>query len=125
MKFIAVILFSFLLLTQTFSKWLLVIDYTINKEFIAKNLCENRSKPMLRCHGKCQLMKKMAAEEDGSNKSSSGSQAGKNTFSEVWYNDDPVDLLQTAPVSKATHNGFYSEHNYSTPLSSIFHPPLV
>lgn len=125
MKFLAVLLFIFLLLTQTFSKWLLVMDYAINKEFIAKNLCENRSRPKLLCHGKCQLMKKMAAEEAGSNQSSSGSQTGKNNFSEVWFADDRISLCQAAPLLKTSYKDFYSIGEYSTPPSSIFHPPLA
>ena len=36
-----------------------VIDYLLNKEYIAKNLCENRNKPKMNCNGKCHLMKQL------------------------------------------------------------------
>ena len=125
MKFIAVILFSFLLLTQTFSKWLLVMDYAVNKEYIAKNLCENRFRPTLRCQGKCQLMKKMAAEEAASGKSSSGRTIIKNSFSEVWFSDELISLTGVSCFLKKSYADFYPISKYSAPLSSPFHPPLV
>lgn len=126
MKLLAVILFSSLLLTQTFSKWLLIADYTINKEYIAKNLCENRSKPKLHCNGKCQLMKKMAAEEDEANKNTSGNSLSKMSFSETLFNDEPVEKTLLAPAAQEpVFNGFYLVKKYSSLPSSIFHPPLV
>ncbi len=41
---------------------MIVAQYYANKDFIAKNLCENRSKPKLHCDGKCCLKKKLAKE---------------------------------------------------------------
>ena len=58
MKLLATPILILLLLTQVFGKWLLIADYTINKEYISKNLCINREKPKLNCAGKCQLAKK-------------------------------------------------------------------
>jgi len=33
--------------------------YTINKTYIAKNLCENRNNPKMKCCGKCYLKKQL------------------------------------------------------------------
>lgn len=46
------------------------VDYAINKEYIAKVLCENIEKPKLACNGKCHLKKelKKAKEVDYSEK---------------------------------------------------------
>src|SRR5688500_2940830 len=98
MKFITVPIFILLLLTQTFSKWFMVAGYTMNKDFIAKNLCENRDKPKLLCNGKCQLAKKMAAEESSSN-STNGSVV-KVPFSEVWCNNLATTILSFAAPAK-------------------------
>ena len=54
---------------QTFSKWIVVLEYEINKDYIAKNLCVNRAMPARCCKGKCFLQKKLA-EEDGQQQSS-------------------------------------------------------
>jgi hypothetical protein len=36
-----------------------LVDYALNKEYISKNLCENRNKPKMNCNGKCHLMKQL------------------------------------------------------------------
>jgi len=39
--------------------------YELNKDYIAKNLCENRNKPKMKCCGKCYLRKQLKKAEDG------------------------------------------------------------
>jgi hypothetical protein len=51
------------MVAQTFSKWCLIADFQVNRDYIAKNLCVNRFKPCCCCKGKCYLNKKMAADE--------------------------------------------------------------
>jgi hypothetical protein len=41
-----------------------VLEYSINKNFIASNLCENRLKPKMNCHGKCYLNKKLTKSNE-------------------------------------------------------------
>ena len=125
MKFIASTIFILLLLTQVFSKWLMVIDYAVNKDYIAKNLCENRSRPTLHCNGKCQLMKKMALEEDQSNKTNSGSSVAKAPFTDVLFNAAFTLTQLTTSASDFSYNDFYLVAIPSSFHSSIFHPPLV
>ena len=125
MKFIAISLFLFLLLTQTFSKWLVVLDYSIIKEYISKNLCENRTKPKLHCNGKCQLMKKMAAEENQTNNGSSGNPVVKLSFSEVLLSDSPMILFLFSSAINSNYNSLYIVKTSSPFITSIFHPPLA
>jgi hypothetical protein len=125
MKFIASTIFILLLLTQVFSKWLMVIDYAVNKDYIAKNLCENRNKPTLHCNGKCQLMKKMAVEDDQSNKTTSGSSVAKTPFTEVLFNAAFSLISLATSASDCLYNDFYLVAIPSSFHSSIFHPPLV
>ncbi|WP_066404272.1 hypothetical protein [Flavisolibacter tropicus] len=63
MKRVIIPILILLLLAQTFSQWLIVLDYQINKDYIARVLCENKNRPKLKCNGKCQMMKKLAEEE--------------------------------------------------------------
>lgn len=47
------------------------LDYAINKDYIAEELCENKEKPELQCDGKCHLakeVKKVSEEKPTSNK---------------------------------------------------------
>lgn len=39
-----------------------LVEYIVNYDYIVENLCENRSKPMLNCNGKCYLAKILAEE---------------------------------------------------------------
>ena len=42
-----------------------VLDYIINYDYIANELCENKAKPELKCNGKCHLVNELAkASED-------------------------------------------------------------
>ena len=125
MRFIAATIFIFLLLTQIFSKWILVADYSINKKIIAEKLCENRDNPTLKCDGKCQLAKKLASEEDQNNKTSSGSSIAKTSFSEVVVNDTVLLTAFTESASSTTFSNFYLAAMPAPFPTSIFHPPLV
>lgn len=69
MHVVRVVLFSMVLLSLLFSQPLTIITFQLNKNFIAKNLCENRSKPKMQCNGKCKLGKKLA-EENSNNEQS-------------------------------------------------------
>ena len=42
-----------------FSKAFIVFSFFANQDYIAKNLCENRTKPKSCCAGKCQLRKRL------------------------------------------------------------------
>lgn len=48
---------------QVTSKFIVVVDYWINKDYIAKNLCENKAKPKMHCDGKCHLAKQIDKQE--------------------------------------------------------------
>ena len=41
------------------------LDFELRKEFIIKNLCENRFKPELHCDGKCYLAKQLHKVAEG------------------------------------------------------------
>ena len=64
LKYIITILLIVTIAIQTFSKWFLILQYEIHKDYIANNLCVNRSKPSSCCKGKCFLQKKLFADED-------------------------------------------------------------
>jgi len=63
LKQVAAILLFIGVLSQTFSKMLIVAEYELNKDYIARNLCVNRNKPKMHCNGKCHMMRKMKQEE--------------------------------------------------------------
>ena len=63
LKYPVTIVLILLIGIQTFSKWCLIVEYQVNKDFISKNLCINRAEPLSCCKGKCYLNKKLANDE--------------------------------------------------------------
>lgn len=64
-RFIAACILFAAFFAETFSKNFVLADYYTNTSAYLKN-CVNKSRPILHCNGKCQLMKKLqaAAEKD-------------------------------------------------------------
>ncbi len=125
MKLIAGSILILLVMVQTFTSWLIVAEYTINQEYIAKNLCVNKAKPQLQCKGKCQLMKKLAQEET-QNPSSTPQTGGKIKMGDVLFTHD----VQLPAISDllAQSNNFPSHYLVKTStgsFTSIFHPPAT
>lgn len=107
-------------LLQTFSRTAVVVDFYANQPYIAKNLCENRDKPKMKCGGKCQLMKKLAAEEQ---KGKDGDQtkvislevlSSKSFYAVLSFSGTTL-LLPFYPT--------YSEDTHAGQAPVFFHPP--
>jgi hypothetical protein len=101
-----------------------VIDYLVNKDYIAKNLCVNKDKPKSCCKGKCHMVKQLQK----TNKNTDNDP--KNTGSRVQLKE-----LNEFIVSKAcTYTAEITSHTYFvyhiiTPdqlaYSAIFVPPKL
>jgi len=63
MRFIATPIMILLVMSQAFSHWFVVMNFKLNQDYIAKNLCENQLRPKLNCKGNCVLMKKLKQQE--------------------------------------------------------------
>jgi hypothetical protein len=59
------LLFSILL--PTFSPWGTIAYFRLNRDYIARVLCENRERPQLKCNGKCYLAKMLKKQQDKQN----------------------------------------------------------
>ena len=125
MKLLCVPLLMILLLTQTFCKWAIVIEYNMNREFIAKNLCINKAKPKLKCNGKCQMMKRLA-EEEKQNSSNNTNSTTKEKLPDLVFSHKLDQSIVPCLVYIAPS---YNEHppilKHDAPVASIFHPPAT
>jgi hypothetical protein len=97
--------------------------FNYNRADIAKNLCENRDNPQMRCCGKCYLKKQLNKVNDEQNRTGSLSMKWEKGSLSVFI----------IPVYYATIKNFITNDvlkhrpNYilalvSQPPSSIFHP---
>ena len=64
-------LLTALVLLQTFSRELLVVDFTLNQATITARFCVNKARPQLHCDGKCYFAKKLKQQEERENKTAS------------------------------------------------------
>ena len=111
-----------LMLLQTFSRELLVLDYQVHKESITRLFCVNKEKPQLRCNGKCHLAKQLRKASDSESKTPASG------FAKVKYDVVLPLLFQVAAPTYAyplplRFAPAASVHYAFAPAQSIFHPP--
>lgn len=63
MRLITIILITISLLTQNFSKNLLLLNYSINKAYYTEVLCTNKGLIYIDCEGRCVLAEEIEQEE--------------------------------------------------------------
>jgi hypothetical protein len=63
MKQLVAIVLVFTFCFQNIGKLLVLINFAVNREYIAKNLCVNREKSDNCCKGKCELKKDLEEQE--------------------------------------------------------------
>lgn len=108
-------------MTQTFSTWLVVVAFRLNREYIANNLCENRTRPQLNCKGNCVLMKKMKQDAEQEKKSPAALKIEINTN---YFYSVAIEI-SVPPVFDSSITYFITVRS-GQPIDralAIFHPP--
>lgn len=107
---------------------LIYLDFELRHDYIVKNLCINKSRPELNCDGKCYLAKRIAAAKEKEQQ-----EAGQNFISKLCETlAEPAGPFRVAlpehpfiPVSDKISFSYTSGLNGVTPVSGVFHPPLI
>lgn len=104
---------------------MILLEYQVNKEYIARVLCENKSRPTLHCNGKCQLNKKLAADNEQNNNATSNHNSHSG-LSEILF-VHPLSDWNTMAYTDGIKTVYpdYLVVDYATPAGSIFHPPAT
>ena len=111
MKQLVAIALIFGILTQSIGKLVLISNYLLNKELITLNFCENKSKPKLKCNGKCHLKKQLKEQEN----------LDEAQFCSEYDNTVLPRFIYISNLANWTYlNG---ETNNTS--RSVFHPPTV
>lgn len=114
------ILLLFAMSSGHFSRFLVYMEFEINKSYIVAELCENRDKPSLNCNGKCVLKKKLHAAEEKERKQEIENQ--RNRFQETL--PPKVELPEPVKIAHAKKNYPKSVIKQTINRSaSIFQPP--
>lgn len=112
-----------LLLLQTFSRELVVLDYQVHKERITELFCVNKDKPALHCNGKCHLAKQLRKASDSESKVPAAGFA-KVKYDVVvpatFYLQTPASIKPTALRFAQPLPTYYA----FTAEQSVFRPPV-
>ncbi|MDQ0109680.1 hypothetical protein J2T02_004824 [Chitinophaga terrae (ex Kim and Jung 2007)] len=111
-------------LCQLSGRYVVMLDFFINQDYISKNLCVNRDKPELHCNGKCHLAKKLKEEE---RKDQENPERKLENKSELFCERIVVNTL-LQPVLSLPGIRHQYPLSIGCPIdqpSSVFHPPTV
>jgi hypothetical protein len=106
---------------QPVSKFVIVINYELNKISIAQNFCENKAKPKMQCNGKCYLKKQLEKEE----KKQEPLPGSLKEKSEVQFHSIAVISELKITSTECVPYFIYSFSLPDAPAFSVFHPPTV
>lgn len=98
------------------------LDYRLNTARFAAN-CENKARPAMKCHGKCQMRKQIRNEEQKDQRSATGKSNQKN---EITCQHLPGNAACVPGVAQLIV--FPVDNPWSLPYNEgkgIFHPPAL
>lgn len=104
------------------------LDFELNKDYIIKNLCENRFNPELKCNGQCYLAKQLhkVAEDKASKEAGRQEQNFKKLLEETFHHENFSFSKVFECVILTVQNKFsYKTSRYSTLTNSLFRPPCL
>ena len=111
-----------LVLLQTFSREVLVVDYALNRATITARFCVNKARPMMHCNGKCYMAQKIKQQQEREEKL-------PNPLKERWEML-PVAAVSLVPPCPVTYQAlpvrYHRKPDPNTPdlgLGAIFRPP--
>ena len=118
--------FSYLLillvLLQTFSREVLVVDFTLHRAVITARFCVNKARPQLHCDGKCYFAKQLKKQEEQESKSANPLKEQLEMLPVAFRS-----LVPTAPQRWASAPVGYAPYQSAwvpaSAVQGIFHPP--
>ncbi|GAB4032740.1 hypothetical protein [Spirosoma jeollabukense] len=112
-------------LLPSISPWGTIAYYHVNKDYIARVLCQNRDKPMLHCDGQCYLAKRLKAQQDKQDKETTQRVQNSPVVQLFCQANLLFQFRQSWPVLDSAAFSAYHFPAYTAPLAGLFHPPQV
>ncbi len=100
--------------------------FNLNRDYIANELCVNKSKPQSKCNGRCQLSKQLEKTNDSQDQSGTHHLPNKTQKAEITdllLFEESAIVIHKAFPAKNVHNPRVPHFVGYTPVSAIFHPP--
>jgi len=120
LKSFGAILLLIAFFAQSFNQSFVVFGFYANRSYYA-SICENKTRPVLHCNGKCQLAKKLKQEERKDQQNPQRKLENKNEI--IFYSNLPGSP-SFLPMAKEHYFSYSEKHtiDFSFP---VFHPPSV
>lgn len=118
--------FSYLLvslvLLQTFSREVLVVNFTLHRATITARFCVNKARPQLHCDGKCYFAKKLKQQEERENQAPNPLKEQVEMLPAAFQSLVPPAPLRwaSAPVGYGSYQAVWVPTNAA---QSVFRPP--
>lgn len=122
MKQICVTILLFCTLLATFSKGLLVLCFDVNEQYIAQELCVNKSNPGMHCNGHCYLSKQLDKEEKPGSPLSNSS---KEKFEIQLFVVSAAQMNFAQAIHSTSFSSGASHFHTQEVLLNCFRPPQV
>lgn len=117
------ILLILLIIFPNLSKVYILIDFTINHDFITKVLCINKDEPELKCNGKCYLSKQLKKAD--SQKQEKVPILQEEKIETLYCERGILNLQMPDSYDNEGLQGFYANFYSSQILGKIFKPPQI
>lgn len=127
-KSVLAIIFLIILGIKSLMIPMIYLDFELRRDYISRNLCENRNRPQLNCDGKCYLAKKIAAAQEQEERQAECDYMGKLIEVVAGY---PIFESVMAPTASIDLLAALLPTPYKNALAAqavskgIFHPPII
>lgn len=129
MKILFTIFLSTALLGKSFFFFGWEVWYKIDQNRIAREKCENKARPKLKCNGKCYLakqLKKLEAEQKKNDSTGKSNPYSSKTETHFFTWNEPEMIVEYIGQHHQSKSNLYYMGRILNPLSSsIFHPPCT
>lgn len=114
---------ALIILAKMMAMPIFLMQYSLNKNFIAENLCENKAKPEMHCNGKCYLSKKLAKGND--NQDAQNQKGG----TKITITDFCESIDKTSFKLSPLNLQYFAFYNVSgvpdRNITAVFRPPIA
>jgi hypothetical protein len=110
-----------LVLLQTFSREVLVVDYALNHTSITARFCVNKARPQLHCDGKCYFSKQLKKQQEREDKLPNPLKERLEMLPATFF--QVPSRPASHPVAAICYPHLLAPHTPSMGLRAIFRPP--
>lgn len=118
-----VIYLALIILIRMMAMPISLMEYSLNRNFIAENLCENKAKTEMHCAGKCFLNKKLA--RDGDTQDTQNQKGGSKITVVDYCESFDLPSFSLNPANHLNNPFLRVSDIVNGDATSVFRPPIA